>query len=41
MTLKHAFVIVAAACFVSYLIWGKSPLLPVGGLCLCVAHFVP
>lgn len=40
-TLKTLFTLGAAACFVCYLIWPKAPLIPVGGLCLCIANFVP
>ena len=40
MTLQLWVVLAAGACFVSKLIWNKPPLNSVGGILLCVAHFV-
>ena len=38
---RAIFTILSGACFVSSMIWPKPVLVPVGGLCLCVANFVP
>lgn len=41
MSIALICVLAAAACAVSFLIWGKMPLLPVAILLLCIALIVP
>jgi len=40
MQIQDWAVVAAGACFVAYLIWPKFPLTAVGGILLCIAHFI-